>query len=87
MPFPPLVAMLKHSVDIGGVPVDPFLHSFFPSLASFAGQPATAFPAGADRDGLPIGLQAIGPYLEDRTPLRFAGLLAGDFRPPPAFAD
>jgi amidase len=87
MPFPPIKAMLSHTVDIDGTPVDPFLHSFYPSLASFAGQPATAFPAGVDRQGLPIGLQAIGPYLEDRTPIRFAGLVAPAFRSPPSFAD
>jgi amidase len=86
MPFPPLVAMLKHTVDIDGVQVDSFLHSFYPSLASFAGQPATAFPAGLDRAGLPIGLQAIGPYLEDRTPIRFAELISRTFQPPPSFA-
>src|SRR5262249_1597228 len=43
----------------------------YPMWAIFAGQPATAFPAGLNRQGLPLGLQAIGPYLEDRTPLRF----------------
>lgn len=40
--------------------------------------------------GLPIGLQAIGPYLEDRTPIRFAELVEeafGGFVPPPAFVD
>ena len=61
----------------------------YPGVATLAGQPATAFPVGLTRAGLPIGLQAIGPYLEDRTPIRFAALLAreiGGFTPPPAFA-
>jgi amidase len=64
------------------------LHAY-PVLATVTGQPATAFPAGVAPGGLPVGLQAIGPYLEDRTPLRFAALLAdlrGGFRPPPGFA-
>jgi amidase len=30
---------------------------------------------GRSQDGLPVGLQALGPYLEDRTPIRFAALL------------
>ncbi|MEO6125346.1 MAG: amidase family protein [Ilumatobacteraceae bacterium] len=54
--------------------------------AIFAGQPATAFPAGLNAAGLPIGLQALGPYLEDRTTLRFARLLEREWhryqRPP-----
>lgn len=35
--------------------------------------------------GLPIGVQIIGPYLEDRTTIGFAGLIVqafGGFRPP-----
>lgn len=55
-------------------------------IANMAGLPATALPAGVDGEGLPIGLQAIGPHLEDRTPIAFAGLLAeviGGFTPPP----
>jgi len=51
----------------------------YPGLASLSGQPATAFPWGRTQSGLPIGLQAIGPYLEDRTPITFAALLAQAF--------
>jgi amidase len=55
----------------------PYLHGLvYPAVSTVAGQPATAFPVGRSRAGLPVGLQAIGPYLEDRTPIRFAALLA-----------
>jgi amidase len=60
----------------------------YPALSTVAGQPATAFPVGLSRRGLPIGLQAVGPYLEDLTPLRFAALLAheiGGFRKPAGY--
>ena len=61
---------------IGGQAV-PYVHGLvYPAVATLAGQPATAFPVGRSREGLPIGLQAIGPYLEDLTPIRFAALLA-----------
>jgi amidase len=39
--------------------------------------------------GLPIGVQIVGPYLEDRTPIAFAELLErefGGFVPPPGYA-
>jgi amidase len=80
----------ERRLDVNGAPV-PYNRQFvYPALANLTGQPATAFPAGLTRGGLPIGLQAIGPYLEDRTPIRFAGLVAreiGGFRPPPGFAE
>jgi amidase len=58
----------------------------YPSLALLPNLPATAFPVGLTKAGLPIGLQAIGPYLEDRTSIGFAGLVErefGGFRAPP----
>lgn len=69
----------------------PYMHGLvYPAVSTVAGQPATAFPAGRSRDGLPIGLQAIGPYLEDLTPIRFAALLAreiGGFTRPAGYDD
>ena len=53
--------------------------------ATLTGCPATTAPAGLSKSGLPVGLQIIGPYLEDATPIEFARLLAeeiGGFRPP-----
>src|SRR5450830_1237153 len=54
---------------------------FWPGIATVAGLPATSAPVGRDRDGLPIGLQVIGPMFEDLTPLalvrRLEALRAG----------
>ena len=40
--------------------------------ANLTGHPAISFPAGYDRDGLPIGMQAMGNYWSERTLLRIA---------------
>jgi amidase len=82
--------LLKATLDIDGRPVVYDLQLVCAGLATLAGQPATAFPVGLSAAGLPIGLQAIGPYLEDRTPIRFAALLAdqvGGYQAPPGYAN
>ncbi len=61
---------------------------FWISFASVAGLPATTAPVGITPGGLPVGIQIVGPYLEDATPIDLAGRLAdvvGGFRPPPGF--
>jgi amidase len=62
---------------------------FWISFATLAGLPATTAPVGLTSDGLPVGLQVMGPYLEDFTPIDVAGKLAdvvGGFRPPAGYA-
>jgi len=44
------------------------------SVATLTGLPATAMPIARSDEGLPIGMQTIGPYLEDRTTIAFAGI-------------
>jgi len=46
------------------------------TMASHAGLPATVAPLTQDADGLPLGVQIIGPYLEDHTTIALARLLA-----------
>ncbi len=51
--------------------------------------PATSAPAGPTPAGLPVGVQIVGPFLEDRTPIAFAralGEVVGGFIAPPAYA-
>jgi amidase len=62
---------------------------FWGAFATLAGLPATAAPVGRTDQGLPVGVQILGPYLEDATPIDFADRMAtliGGFAPPPGFA-
>ncbi len=65
-----------------------FANILYPMVAIFCGLPSTAFPAGLDPDGIPLGVQAIGPYLEDKTTLKFAQLVEQEwykFQAPPGY--
>jgi amidase len=52
---------------------------FWPSFAVMTGLPATAAPVGLTKDGLPVGLQILGPWLEDATPIFVAQTLEEEF--------
>ena len=56
--------------------------------ATLTGCPATAAPVGRTPEGLPVGIQIMGPFWEDATTITFADLLTheiGGFSPPPGF--
>jgi amidase len=77
-------------IDIDGKGY-PYLDQMaWPGIATLPGLPATAIPIGLSPQGLPIGVQIVGPWLEDRTPLKLAELIErefGGFVSPPMFDD
>jgi len=77
------------AIEIDGVPADTVRKAWYPYTLPFnlSGNPAVTLPCGRGADGLPIGLQLVGPHLGDAHLLRAAALFemarpwAGD-RPP-----
>lgn len=56
--------------------------------ATFTLCPASVAPVGRTRAGLPVGIQIVGPSLEHRATIDFAGhleALCGGFQPPPGY--
>src|SRR5579864_1575131 len=78
-------------IEIDGKVADTVRNSWYPYTLPFnlSGNPAVTLPCGRGADGLPIGLQLVGPHLGDARLLRAAALFeaarpwAGD-RPPSA---
>jgi amidase len=78
----------KRTIVINGEATPYFAQGAWAGMATGANLPSTTFPLGLTRTGLPFGVQAIGPYLEDRTTIAFADLVGqafGGYRPPPGF--
>ncbi|MBV8837593.1 MAG: amidase [Alphaproteobacteria bacterium] len=79
----------SRQLDVDGAPQVYGRQAVWAGLATLTGQPATAVPIARSPEGLPIGVQIIGPYLEDRTTIAFAELIEhafGAFVPPPSYA-
>ena len=82
--------------DDRGIVIDGVAQSYsrvltWQSLASLTHLPATVAPIGITTEGLPGGLQIIGPFLEDRTTISLAQTLEevgiASFMPPPQSAE
>ena len=77
------------TIDVDGQQVPYGNQLVYPGLATLSGQPATAFPSDFPETACRWACRPIGPYLEDYTSIRFAGLAAremGGFVPPPGFS-
>ena len=78
--------MAKRKIEIDGKTVNYDDQIAWCAIATLTGLPATVAPIGHSEAGLPVGVQIIGAYLEDRTTIKFADLIEhqfGGFRPPP----
>jgi amidase len=61
---------------------------YWAGIASLPNLPGTVAPAGRTPGGLPVGVQIVGPYLDDHTTIECARLLAQvteGFVPPPGY--
>jgi amidase len=62
-------------LDIDGKKVPHGDNGVWVGIATLNGLPATTLPIGRSPDGLPIGAQIVGGYLDDRTTIAFGGLI------------
>ncbi|HVS63965.1 MAG TPA: amidase family protein [Thermoanaerobaculia bacterium] len=78
----------SRTLEVDGEERSYFEQIFWAGLATLSYLPSTVFPTGLSEQGLPIGLQAIGAELDDRTTIELARLVAlelGGFTPPPGY--
>ena len=66
----------SRTLAIDGQPTPYMAQGAWAGMASLGGLPATAMPVGHNAAGLPLGIQIIGPYLEDLSTIALAAQLA-----------
>jgi len=78
----------ERMVSVNGRPQPSTTQMFWAGFSGMAYLPSTVAPAGLTSDGLPVGVQIVGPQYGDLTCLRFAQLLERAYQgfvPPPGF--
>jgi amidase len=69
----------SRQLDVDGSKIPYYDLMAWAGIATLNGLPATTMPNGRTESGLPIGVQIIGGYLEDRNTIAFAGLIEREF--------
>lgn len=66
-------------VEIGGKPAGTIRGSWYPYTypMNLTGHPALSMPCGKTRDGLPVGLQLVTGWYQDRYLLKLGALVEG----------
>lgn len=80
----------ERMIDVNGRPQPTTTQMFWAGYSGMCFLPSTVAPAGLTQQGLPVGVQIVGPQYADYTTIRFAQLLEreyGGFVPPPGFSD
>ena len=72
MTLPPFPIGIDFPPEVGGQPVTGMQWTAFTFPFNLTGDPAASVPAGWTADGLPIGLQIVGPRWQDARVLRAA---------------
>lgn len=72
LPVKPFRAGLNNPPHLPGAPRDALCWPAFTYPFNLTGQPAASLPCGFTTEGLPVGLQVVGRWREDRTVLRAA---------------
>ena len=78
----------ERRIVVDGIPQPDTTQIYWMGMASVSLLPATVAPIAIAQDGLPVGVQIIGPQYADLSTIRFAQLLEReyhDFRIPPAY--
>jgi amidase len=79
----------ERTIDVNGKRVPTTDQLFWAGYSGVAFLPASVAPCGLTPDGLPVGVQIVGPQYGDRTTIHFARLLEREFQPftpPPGYA-
>ena len=76
-------------IDINGTLQPSTAQMFWAGYSNMVDLPSTVVPAGITPAGLPVGLQAVAAFGEDKTSLKLCQLIEeafGGFTPPPAYS-